>query len=84
MANSSVPITAGSGTNIDTVTIIGGDHRQVVVLGNHGGYEGRTATFRTLGRASTSQNILAIHNATGSTIAVDVKKDHRRHSPWRG
>lgn len=35
MADSSVPITAGSGTNIDTRTeSINGDHRQVVVLGD--------------------------------------------------
>lgn len=35
MADSSVPITAGSGTNIDTRTeSISGDHRQVVVLGD--------------------------------------------------
>lgn len=30
MADSSVPITAGSGTNIDTQVPTGGDHRQVV------------------------------------------------------
>lgn len=36
MADSSVPITAGSGTNIDTRTATNGDHRQVVVLGNDG------------------------------------------------
>lgn len=30
MADSSVPITAGSGTNIDTYAISGGDHQQVV------------------------------------------------------
>lgn len=35
MADSSVPITAGSGTNIDTRTeSVNGDHRQVVVLGD--------------------------------------------------
>jgi hypothetical protein len=30
MANSSVPITAGSGTNIDTYAVAGGDHQQIV------------------------------------------------------
>lgn len=30
MADSSVPITAGSGTNIDTYAISGGDHQQIV------------------------------------------------------
>ena len=35
MADSSVAITAGSGTNIDTRTeSVAGDHRQVVVLGD--------------------------------------------------
>ena len=35
MADSSVPITAGAGTNIDTRTTAGtGDHRQVVTLGD--------------------------------------------------
>ena len=74
MANSSVSITAGTGTNIDTITVPGGDHRQVVIMGDKGGYEGRVGTFRTLGRASTGQKIFAIHNATGSTVAVDVHK----------
>lgn len=75
MADSAVAITAGSGTNIDTVTTPGGDHRQVVIPArSRGGYEGRVATFRTPGRAATSQKIFAIHNATGSSIAVDVHK----------
>jgi|ERR1044071_9754721 hypothetical protein len=30
MADSNVPITAGSGTNIDTYQIAGGDHQQIV------------------------------------------------------
>jgi hypothetical protein len=34
MADSSVAITAGTGTNIDTHVPTGGDHRQVVVLGS--------------------------------------------------
>jgi hypothetical protein len=34
MANSQVPITAGSGTNIDTELPAGGDHRQVIVVGD--------------------------------------------------
>jgi hypothetical protein len=76
MADSSVAITAGSGTNIDTFTLPGGDHRQVVLSTTHkGGFRGRTCTFRTPGRAGTTgQKIFSIHNATGSTIAVEVKK----------
>jgi hypothetical protein len=75
MANSSVAITAGAGTNIDTVTVPSGDHRQVVILGSHGGHEGFAGTFRIPGRAGTTgQNLASIHNATGSTVAVRVKR----------
>ena len=36
-------------------------------------YKGAAGTFRTLGRAGTTgQKIFAIHNATGSSILVDV------------
>lgn len=48
MADSSVPITAGSGTNIDTQVPTGGDHRQVVVIGDPntiGGVAPVDATF---------------------------------------
>lgn len=37
-------------------------------------YKGRINSFRTPGRASTSQNILSLHNATGSLIKVRVSK----------
>ena len=38
-------------------------------------FKGSTATFRTLGRAGTAgQKIAAIHNATGSSIKVKVRK----------
>lgn len=38
-------------------------------------YRGRVNTFRTPGRAGTTgQKILSIHNATSSTILVDVEK----------
>lgn len=72
MPDSSVPITAGTGTNIDTVTTPSGDHRQVVIPGNRGGFTGRFTTFVIPGRAATSHKLAAIHNATGSTIRVDV------------
>lgn len=68
-----MPITAGSGTNIDTYAVTGGDHRQIVIPGDHGGYGGRFATPITPGRAATAHNLAAIHNATGSTIVVDLK-----------
>lgn len=73
MPDSSIAITAGAGTNVDTITTPGGDHRQVVIsASDRGGYTGRAATFRTPGRAATSHKILALHNATGSTVLVDV------------
>jgi hypothetical protein len=38
-------------------------------------FKGRAATFRTPGRAGTAgQNIMAIHNATGSAVTVTVNK----------
>ncbi len=37
-------------------------------------FKGRTATFRTPGRAAVSHKILALHNATGSAVLVDVHK----------
>lgn len=38
-------------------------------------YRGRASTFRIPGRAGTTgQKLLSIHNATGSTIKVDVEK----------
>lgn len=38
-------------------------------------FEGRTATFRTPGRAGTTgQKIMSIHNATDSAVTVSVKK----------
>jgi len=75
MADSSVAITAGSGTAIDTFTMPNGDHRQVVMVGDHGSYSGKAATFRIPGRAGTvGQKLFSIHNATGSTIVAEVHK----------
>jgi hypothetical protein len=38
-------------------------------------YRGRCCTFRTPGRAGTTgQKLFAIHNATGSTVLVDVER----------
>jgi len=75
MADSSIAITAGTGTNIDTYTVPGGDHRQVVIAGDHGAYSGKASTFRIPGRAGTAgQKLFSIHNATGSSIVVEVHK----------
>jgi hypothetical protein len=73
MADSSVAVTPGAGAAIDTFTLANGDHRQRVIVGDYGGYTGRSVTYRTPGRAvTTGQNLLAIWNAVGSTITVDV------------
>lgn len=37
-------------------------------------FTGRAATFITPGRAAVSQKILALHNATGSTVLVNVNR----------
>ena len=37
-------------------------------------YQGRMASFRTPGRAAVSQNLAAIHNATGSSVLVRVNR----------
>lgn len=73
MPDSNVTITAGVGTNIDTYQV-GTDHRQYVIPTDHGGFAGRFATFRIPGRAGTTgQNLAAIFNAVGSTVAADVR-----------
>ena len=75
MADSSVAITAGAGTPIDAFTMPNGDYRQVVMVGDHGSYSGKVATFRIPGRAGTAgQKLFSIHNATGSTIVAEVHK----------
>jgi hypothetical protein len=74
MADSSVAVTAGAGTLIDTVTTPAGDHRQVVIPADRGGFNGRYTTLRTIGRAGTTgQNLASIWNAAGSTVNVNVK-----------
>lgn len=75
MPDTNVAITSGAGTNIDTFTTPDGDHRQVMMLGNHGGYTGRAATFRIPGRAGTTgQKLMSIHNATGSSVVAEIQK----------
>jgi len=75
MADSSIAITAGAGTAVDTFTMPNGDHRQVIMLGDKGAYAGHAATFRTPGRAGTTgQKLFSIHNATGSSIVAEVHK----------
>src|SRR4051812_1969891 len=73
MADSSIAVTPGTGAAVDTFSNPNGDHRQIVLPCDHGGYNGRFGTFKIPGRALAAHNLAAIHNATGSTIAVDVK-----------
>ncbi|MEJ7783418.1 MAG: hypothetical protein WKF96_01355 [Solirubrobacteraceae bacterium] len=52
-------------------------HDQYVQLadGRLVSYKGRVSTFRTPGRAGTTgQRIFSLHNATGSTVLVDLHK----------
>lgn len=70
MPNASIAVTGGS---VDTYQIGAGDHRQFVIPSDHGGYGGRFTTFIIPGRAAAAHNLAAIHNATGSTIVVDVQ-----------
>jgi hypothetical protein len=75
MANSSVPITSGTGTNVDSFTTPNGDHRQVVIIGTKGAHAGHAATFVMKGRAAAAaRHLAAIHNATGSTIVAEVRR----------
>lgn len=69
-----VPVTPGSGANVDVYTLPSGNTRQTVLRADHGVYSGSTATFRIPGRAGTTgQKIFAIHNATGSSTLVEVQ-----------
>lgn len=73
MVDSSVAITAGSGTAIDTYLTAASEHRQRVILSDTGGFNGRFTSYRTPGRAGTAgQAIAAIWNAAGSSVKVDV------------
>lgn len=74
MPDSNVPITAGTGTAIDTYQTAAGEHRQRVILSDSGGFNGRFTTYRIPGRAGTAgQPLAAIWNAAGSTVNVDVE-----------
>jgi hypothetical protein len=49
--------------------------QSVVVVPDHiPSFKGRAATFRTPGRAAVSHKIMALHNASGSAVLVDVHK----------
>jgi hypothetical protein len=67
--------TAVAHTTGVTVSYVVGMQRVSPVDERQISYIGRSATFKTLGRAGTSgQKIFAIHNATASKILVDVQR----------
>jgi hypothetical protein len=59
-----------------TVSLMVGVQRVEPVLASKVvSYKGRASTFRTPGRAGTAgQKLFALHNATGSTVIVDIEK----------
>jgi len=62
-------------SGVTVALIVGVQRVEPVVGGKQVSYRGRAATFRTPGRAGTTgQKILAIHNATGSAVKVDITK----------
>lgn len=70
MADSAVPITAGTGTNIDTFTQASGDHRQAVVVGDKDAAS--VAGVDTAGRlaVNTSDKATLCVTATGAAAAA--------------
>jgi hypothetical protein len=75
MPDSSISVNDSTSTAraIDAITTPNGDFRQVVMLGDRGGYSGRFASFRIPGRAGTTgQKLAAIHNATGSAVVATL------------
>lgn len=72
MADSQVPITAGSGTNIDTQVPTGGDHRQVVVLGDPNTIAGVAAVDATFGVKADVGRLIPGTTATALGKAEDA------------
>ena len=80
MADSNVPITSGTGTNIDTFTQASGDHRQAMVLGDAA--NAYTATVNSGGAlvvveldpvatgAITTQNLVPAGTATANSAVT--------------
>jgi hypothetical protein len=63
--------------NAQAVAIVDGSGNQITSFGSPSAplFSGKTASFRTLGRAGTAgQKIAAIHNATGSSIKVKIRR----------
>ncbi len=78
-------VTAGTGlvniglSNSQSVGLVNQGTQNVWVMGttdnSNPGYKYKAATFRTPGRAGTAgQKLMSIHNATGSTVTLTIKK----------
>lgn len=73
MADSAVPITAGTGTNVDTRTeATNGDHRQVVVVGDPSVTAGVAAVDATLGVSVNVTASAAVGSLTETAPASDT------------
>lgn len=79
MADSSVPITAGSGTNIDTYAISGGDHQQIVreakatATGNPNAWT--PVTTASTSQVSADASRVAMLMVNGSNVRVYIRFD---------
>jgi hypothetical protein len=84
MADSSVAITAGAGTSIDTRTNPDGEHRQVVVLGDPDA--AATATVSTLGLVVASYVPATATRTNVSAVITDTQllaaATRRRFTVW--
>lgn len=69
--------TAQNGSSTIATEDVGGVHYQKFIPSPeaHAAFRGRAQSFRTPGRAGTTgQKIFALHNATGSTVAVHINQ----------
>jgi hypothetical protein len=59
---------ATGGTFANQILPVNTDPKRII------SFHGRSCSFKTPGRAATSQKILSIHNATASAVLVDVQR----------
>ena len=72
MADSSIAVTPGSGANVDTRTVTGGDHQQVVAIGN--GVDSNVATVNANGalliQGAGSATALSVTTSSSNSGAI--------------
>ena len=68
MADSSIAVTPGSGANVDTRTVTGGDHQQVVAIGN--GVDSNVATVNANG-ALLIQGVQGLRRPVGDYVVLE-------------